>query len=802
MAAPPDNFGPPGAAFSPCCPPSIQSAVAAVSLRPSIQPAAAAVSLRPSIQPAAAAVSLRPSIQPAAASLCPSIQPAAASLCPSIQPAAVPCPPSMQCWPVAVPAPLCPQPGVSGPVTSNRVTVDLNEEGPLTPDQQAALCAMVKRQMVDKALYVKTGGKPLHFVQVPVSQKKSSEAAPSTLQKRAQRVSDFREKISGGSGEEQMAAELKRLSRDRLLQVLQEGGFAQIRIPDGHLLGAKSGLNLNWGQCRSLRRWMREYGVVVESEQTSRRIAADLLSATTVVAENLPFTTKDDDGTKRVEPRPCAFLSSLVAAVHDFLERSKKAGKLTWHRGGIPEIEIWLKIGGDHGGTTFKMAFQPLNIKHPNSKANTSVFCLFESKDSRENITTALARYKGDLKKLEEEMWKSEDGETYQVKILMTGDYAYMSTIYGISGAAGTYPCLWCKITKAGIDDPDNRTLRTSSRDLDNMGRRFSRDFIQRGQGRLRRAQDFRNIIAAPLFDIPLEQAIVPGLHISLGIFLRLYQEFEAAVQDLDLKVQAYLRMLVLSEPNNREEIMADQELGPFQRYVDAIDGAQKYRLEADELDQTIEEQEDQLAFLAYQMQVDDEMAEVVFAEAASMVSDLVRKRDSLRKKEEEILSKASVKPGKGPLASKLEPVMKTFKVRREMYHSRTFVGNHVNRMLHDKPIEDLTSSVVNTMVDLSHDIKEFMSHYRRDSKSVSIKMHLLEDHVVPCIRHWGFGLGFLAEQGIEEVHAQFNHISQSTRSIADPVARLKATLKAHLLKVSPDHTGKIPEPVKRKRTL
>ncbi|KAI8484462.1 hypothetical protein Bbelb_377330 [Branchiostoma belcheri] len=87
--------------------------------------------------------------------------------------------------------------------------------------------------------------KPLDFVQV--SQKKFSEAAASTLQKRSQRVNDFRDKISGGSGEEQMAAELRRLSRDRLLQVLQEGGFTQIRIPDGHLLGAKA------GQCRSFR---------------------------------------------------------------------------------------------------------------------------------------------------------------------------------------------------------------------------------------------------------------------------------------------------------------------------------------------------------------------------------------------------------------------------------------------------------------------------------------------------------------------------------------------------------------------
>ncbi|KAI8494618.1 hypothetical protein Bbelb_278440 [Branchiostoma belcheri] len=141
-------------------PPGIQPAAVAVPLPPSIQPAAAAVPLPPSIQPAAAAVPLPPSIQPAAAAvpLPPSIQPAAAAvpLPPSIQPAAaaVPLPPGMQCWPAAVPVPACPQP--RGPVTSNRVIVDLNKKGPLTPN---LLCSMVKRQMVDKTLCVKTGGK-------------------------------------------------------------------------------------------------------------------------------------------------------------------------------------------------------------------------------------------------------------------------------------------------------------------------------------------------------------------------------------------------------------------------------------------------------------------------------------------------------------------------------------------------------------------------------------------------------------------------------------------------------------------
>lgn len=31
---------------------------------------------------------------------------------------------------------------------------------------------------------------------------------------------------------------------------------------------------------------------------------------------------------------------------------------LTWHNGTIPTNEIWVKIGGDKGGGSFKMSFQ------------------------------------------------------------------------------------------------------------------------------------------------------------------------------------------------------------------------------------------------------------------------------------------------------------------------------------------------------------------------------------------------------------------------------------------------------------
>ena len=47
---------------------------------------------------------------------------------------------------------------------------------------------------------------------------------------------------------------------------------------------------------------------------------------------------------------------------------------MTRHNDIIPEDEVWIKLGGDKGGGTFKMCFQPLNVMWPNSPENTLVF--------------------------------------------------------------------------------------------------------------------------------------------------------------------------------------------------------------------------------------------------------------------------------------------------------------------------------------------------------------------------------------------------------------------------------------------
>ena len=68
--------------------------------------------------------------------------------------------------------------------------------------------------------------------------------------------------------------------------------------------------------------------------------------------------------------------------------------------------EFHIKIGGDHGGGSFKMSYQVCNIEKPNSKENTIVFSVFEAKDCHPNLRIGLGRFKDQIDQLQASTWK------------------------------------------------------------------------------------------------------------------------------------------------------------------------------------------------------------------------------------------------------------------------------------------------------------------------------------------------------------------------------------------------------------
>ena len=74
-------------------------------------------------------------------------------------------------------------------------------------------------------------------------------------------------------------------------------------------------------------------------------------------------------------------------------------------------------------------------------------------------------------------------------------------------------------------------------------------------------------------------------------------------------------------------------------------------------------------------------------------------------------------------------------------------------------------------------------------------KMHILEDHVVPWIRQWRVGIGFMGEQGAESIHV--NSLKSLYRGIPDSVQQLQQIMVAHFLQVTPANMVK-ERPIKK----
>ena len=84
-------------------------------------------------------------------------------------------------------------------------------------------------------------------------------------------------------------------------------------------------------------------------------------------------------------------------------------------------------------------------------------------------------------------------------------------------------------------------------------------------------------------------------------------------------------------------------------------------------------------------------------------------------------------------------------------------------------------------MIDTDDSVREYLHFFRSNfpNESITPKLHLLEDHVVPWFERWGAGLALMGEQGGEGVHAHLNKIRGNLRCFS-----LTDELQLHLRSV------------------
>ena len=393
-------------------------------------------------------------------------------------------------------------------------------------------------------------------VLTPISfpRKDSQNVTKRTLLNRTKQTKEVLGMISGGTAEAstvQMAHVVKSLDEQTHGEILKSFKSTVTFTPE-NVAAMKATLNLPWNRLRDNRRWLQTFNVTLASEGKCCDIVKGWLGDA-LRAEEIPAMVIKN---KKItyELRAWCYIFKLVGYVLRYLN-DLQSNNMLYDHPFIPSNEIHLKIGGDHGGGSFKMEFQVGNIEKTNKPENTVIFSIAEAKDYKVNIALCVERFKAQIEYFKKVKWQDKE-----FHVFLFGDYQLLCNLYGLSGASARHPCLWCHIPSGAMvlpkaDCEGLHTLRT----LETLSEHFH-SFQTCYEGNLKNAKHAFNVISRIFFNIPLEQVCIPGLHITLGVYVKLLQHFEYFCKDLDCQIA---HLLAQSD----EEAIGDE----FNAFVDIL---------------------------------------------------------------------------------------------------------------------------------------------------------------------------------------------------------------------------------------
>ena len=660
---------------------------------------------------------------------------------------------------------------------------------------------MQQSSLPNKSIELKTRGpQPVTLVPIVVPRKESTVASVRTRQSRSRQSKDMIKMISGNTEEsflKQTSLIVKsfdQVSREKVMSDIK----VKINIPDEHTAAMKANLGITWYLMRQIRLWLGTFQIKMPSEAKTRDLSKEWIGEG-IRSEHAPLFVKG-----KVESRAWCYIYNLVCHVMKRLSDHDDGNLLVQHPF-ISDNEIVIKIGGDHSGKSFKMSYQIGNVDNPNRSSNTVLFSICDGKDNLPNLRMCLDRFRAHVDKLLNLTWSEK-----VFRVFMFGDYAFLCYMYGLSGANAVYPCLWCLCSKEEMQISSFLRETSEKRTLENLKEHYIQFCIKGVKKGL--AKTVYNVIDIPFFNIPIDQVCIPGVHLTLGIYLKMFNMFEAFCLDVDMKIGVDV-----------EQIKAIKVL---QNELDDLHGRR------DSL------QEELNWFLVSDGRNVDEDAYIMKMKHID---------DNVEQKEKQIstLTKEMTEATVGPCVSSLDGILKSMGVERQAYHSNSFIGNDCHLPLKSENVTKLCYSILDIVRELekdnellieagksceqfeilfnkygcshivfnsarhlddddidllSADIKSFMDYLRYNwpEQRITPKLHILEDHVVDFVRKWKVGIGFYGEPGGESIHNAVNKSRRTYSTVQRDTDRLECMMKQQLLSCHPKPKTIQPKKVKR----
>ena len=498
----------------------------------------------------------------------------------------------------------------------------------------------------------------------------------------------------------------------------------------------------------------------------------------------ISFEERDDKGKEYQVDKPAVYVKDLSKYVLDLLDEYAQAKKLIWKD--KTEYEVWLKIGGDHGQGSFKVCIQSANTHHPNSKHNTICVGVFKAKDYYPNTVKISKLFQDGISRLRNMHWRNK-----RIRLFLFGDYAYLTSMYGLSGANAIHCCLFCVIKKDEINVPWSEREDAPQRTLGRIKRNYEQ-FSQEGEGKRVNARNYNNVIHCPLWHVLIKNVCPPYLHIMLGIIKKHHELLEEACHLLDEAIAHKMAKDGVCGTTNSD----------FDKHVAELTEGLKLRERMTKKTNKLESVKK------------GPMNRQTRAERNKLMKSIKHLSEDIEKKQNHELKIQS-----GHVSSCLEPVLNKHNIVFQAYHSRSFIGNHCRKYMQEQVITDLGDNIVvkveslvldeNIRVDartmrsnfielnnkyrdvhdriaharhIPHDeandhqasVNQYMQTFRAISPKILPKQHLLEDHACQWITSWQFGLGLHGEQGGEAIHREFRIIERLMISQPNSLKRLQ----------------------------
>nr|XP_047133997.1 uncharacterized protein LOC124812047 isoform X3 [Hydra vulgaris] len=692
--------------------------------------------------------------------------------------------------------------------------------------EDAALHVIKQKQINSESNFFSfpSGGpRPLQFTSNSMAYKDSSDVSKRTIRKRHLAVINSLNVVPGLASTSQLqqtSAILNSFGEKDQIKILKMSNIPSSVISAEEMVSMKAHMGITYSNMKIIARWLKTNNIKCASNKKQRKVAKSWSGEDWVIC-NAPFNfpLKDSIDSFEIKNAPWGYIKDFPSHIINKLNLLKKWLKTNNIK--CASNKKQRKVAKSWSGEDWVICNAPFN------------FPLKDSIDSFE-IKNAPWGYIKDfpshiINKLN--LLKNEK----KIRVFIFGDYEFLCSAYGITGANGRHACLFCHITREEMKmNPSQQKHSCSKRTLETLHADFQ-NFIQKGRIP-KLAKTCNNVIDLPLFNIPLTQVSIPSLHISLGIYLKFFNMLEDGCHLLDVKIAAKMCM-TNQTVNNRN----------FDEYI-------ALQLKIYEGEKVINEYCEKITLIHEAMAIhvlrSPENKEIICEIFQPRVAHYMEKKNAKLIELEELRSKTFEK-SHGPLVKKLDEVLCGLHVQRQAYHGKCFIGNHVHKMLKLNSILDLCNSIPKIVSDLGYigtdvhneakvlskkfvalfskystcynfmnsseiinknpiselerAIDKLMSYFRKTwpNESITPKMHLLESHCVDFIRNWNSGLDIYGEQGLESMHAEFNSMNNTFCHMKGK-QRLRSILSNHYIKNSPEAliirpTIKKRKPYKRK---